>query len=132
MLQPGFGRTFFDRHMEYIAAKDVEGMVRDTYTLDAKLYNAFPFLDTPPPNVISGHADLIRVFKAYLDYQGEIQILTLYNCLESEDVLSFQSTFVSPKTGVWAVGDTWVMQGGKIHRHFGFAHQIAGVSTQFI
>ena len=46
------GRQFFNEHMEYIAAKDMAGMVTNTYTEDAILYNPFPFLDTPPPNVV--------------------------------------------------------------------------------
>lgn len=124
MWELGFGRKFFDRHMEYIVAKDMEGMIRDTYTEDAALYNAFPFLDEPPPNVIRGQEALIKVFNQYLDYQGEIQVMSLCKFLDSEEVISFQATFISKKTGVWAVGDTWLMQGEKIHRHFGFAHRI--------
>lgn len=118
------GRQFFDQHMEYIGAKDMAGMIRDQYTEDATLYNAFPFLDTPPPNVITGRENLIEVFEKYLEYQGGIEDVYLYNFLETEDVISFQATFTSPKTGKWAVGDTWLMRDGKIARHFGFAHQL--------
>ncbi|HEY9873905.1 MAG TPA: hypothetical protein V6D12_10740 [Candidatus Obscuribacterales bacterium] len=118
------GRKFFDEHMQYIVAKDMAGMINNTYTEDAILYNAFPFLDTPPPNVIQGREELIKVFNAYLDYQGEIQVDSLYNFLETEDVISFQATITSPKTGKWAVGDAWLLQNGKIARHFGFAHRL--------
>lgn len=118
------GRKFFDEHMQYIVAKDMAGMINNTYTEDAILYNAFPFLDTPPPNVITGSEELIKVFNAYLDYQGEIQVDSLYNFLETEDVISFQATITSPKTGKWAVGDTWLLKDGKIARHFGFAHRL--------
>lgn len=124
MSEPGFGKKFFDRHMEYIVAKDMAGMIKDTYTEDAALYNAFPFLDTPPPNVITGHDTLIKVFEQYLEYQGEIQVTSLYNFLDTPEVISFQATFISPKTGNWAVGDTWLMRGEKIFRHFGFAHRL--------
>ncbi len=124
MWEPGFGHKFFERHMEYIAAKDMEGMIRETYTEDAALYNAFPFLDIPPPNVIRGQEALIQAFNQYLEYQGEIQVMSLCKFLDSEEVISFQATFISKLTGVWAVGDTWLMQGEKIHRHFGFAHRI--------
>jgi predicted SnoaL-like aldol condensation-catalyzing enzyme len=119
------GKEFFDKHMEYIVAKDMEGMIRDQYTEDAALYNAFPFLDTPPPNIISGREELVKVFNAYLEYQGEIQVESLYNFLDTEDVISFQAVFTSPKTGKWAVGDTWLMRDGKIYRHFGFAYQVS-------
>ncbi|BAY34139.1 MULTISPECIES: nuclear transport factor 2 family protein [unclassified Tolypothrix] len=118
------GRQFFDEHMKYIVAKDVVGMVTNTYTEDAILYNAFPFLDTPPPNVIQGREALIKAFEGYLEYQGEIQVDSLYNFLETDDVISFQATITSPKTGKWAVGDVWVLQDGKVARHFGFAHRL--------
>jgi hypothetical protein len=118
------GRNFFDEHMQYIVAKDVAGMIDNTYTEDAILYNAFPFLDTPPPNVIQGPEELKKVFKAYLDWQGEIQVDSLYNFLDTEDVISFQAVITSPNTGKWAVGDVWYMQDSKIARHFGFAHKL--------
>ncbi|MCL2923083.1 MAG: hypothetical protein MGF17_00205 [Trichodesmium sp. MAG_R04] len=118
------GRKFFNEHMQYIIAKDMAGMITNTYTEDAILYNAFPFLDTPPPNVIQGRDQLIKVFEQYLEYQGEIQVDSLYNFLETEDVISFQATITSSKTGKWAVGDIWIMQDQKIARHFGYAHSL--------
>lgn len=118
------GRQFFEEHMQYISDKDMEGMIKNTYTKDAILYNAFPFMKTPPPNVLKGQEELIRTFNAYLNYQGEIQVDSLYNFLETEDVISFQARIISPKTGKWAVGDTWLLQSGKIARHFGFAHRL--------
>ena len=120
----GDGKAFFDRHMEYIAANDMEGMVRETYTPDAALYNAFPFLEEPAPNIITGTDTLLEVFKKYLDYQGDIGVVKLYNFLDSEDVISFQAQITSTKTGEWAVGDTWLMKGNQIHKHFGFAHKL--------
>jgi len=115
---------FFDDHMKYIYENDMEGMIRDQYTEDAILYNAFPFLDTPPPNVIKGREALTKVFKEYLAYQGEIKVESLFNFLETEDVISFQAVVTSSKTGRWTVGDTWLMRDGKIARHFGFAYQL--------
>ena len=118
------GRQFFDEHMKYIAAKDMSGMVTNTYTKDAIFYNPFPFLDTPPPNVIKGSEELIKVYDAFLEYQGNVQLDSLYNFLEIEDVISFQAVITSPKTGRWSVGDVWIMQNGKIARHFGIAHKL--------
>lgn len=118
------GRKFFDEHINYLTTGDVEGMVNKTYKEDAILYNAFPCLDVPPPNVIEGREELIRVFKIYLAYQGEIQVDSLYNFLETEDVISFQATITSPKTGKWVVADIWLMDAGQIARHFGVAHHL--------
>ena len=118
------GRKFFDEHMEYLATKRVADMVNNTYAEDAILYNAFPFMDTSPPNVVKGRKALIETFTNYLEYQGEIQVDSLYNFLETDDVISFQATITSPKTGKWAVGDVWLMESGQIARHFGFAHKL--------
>ena len=111
--------------MAYIKANDIEGMIRDTYTEDATLFNAFHCLDEPAPNVIQGHSNLIDFFGRYLAYVGEIKILTLYNFLDHEDAISFQATFSTAHIGTWAAGDCWLMRGGKIHRHIGFAHQLS-------
>ena len=120
----GTGKEFFDRHMKYIMANDVVGMVTETYTEDAILFNAFNFLPEPPPNIIQGRAALIDAFQKYLAYQGEIKVTSLYNFLDSQNAISFQATFDSPKTGSWAVGDCWLMRDGKIYHHIGFAHNI--------
>ncbi|NBD32848.1 MAG: hypothetical protein GVY17_07775 [Cyanobacteria bacterium] len=122
------GRQFFNEHMAYIEAKDMVGMVTKTYTEDAIFYNSFPFLETPPPNVIQGSEALIKAYSAFLEYQGEVQLDSLYNFLETEDVISFQAIITSPKTGRWAVGDIWLMRQGKIARHFGIAHPLADSS----
>jgi|TARA_A100001011_G_scaffold122679_1_gene129506 hypothetical protein len=122
--KPGWGKAFFDTHMEYISKNDMEGMVKDTYSPDAALYNAFPFLDTPPPNIIRGTDELIKAFKGYLEYQGDIQVDKLYNFLDSEEVISFQAVITSSKTGQWAVSDTWLMKNEMIFRHFGTAHKL--------
>lgn len=125
VYKTGWGKDFFDEHMQYIAARDMDGMVRNTYSPDAALYNAFPVLaDAPPPNVIRGTEALIGFFNLYLDYQGEIVVDRLYNFLDSEEVISFQAVITSKVTGQWAVSDTWVMSDEKIYRHFGTAHKL--------
>jgi hypothetical protein len=120
------GRAFFDEHMKYIGAGDVKGMVNNTYAENAILYNAFPCIDEPPPNVIKGRESLINLFEIYLAYQGEIEVDNLYNFLETEDVISFQAVITSSKTGKWAVADTWLMDKDfkQIVRHFGVAHKL--------
>jgi len=118
------GRKFFNDHMQYIADKDMTSMVVNTYTEDAVFYNPFPFLDTPPPNVIQGSEKLIEACDAFLDYQGDVRLESLENFLETEDVISFQAVITSSKTGKWAVGDVWLMENGKIARHFGVAHKL--------
>jgi hypothetical protein len=115
---------FFEEHMQYITARDMVGMVTNTYTEDAIWYNPFPCFDIPPPNVIQGREELIKCFNTFLEYQGDIQLNSFYNFFETEDVISFQATIKSSKTGEWAVGDIWLMSNHKIARHFAFAHRL--------
>ena len=121
---PGWGKKFFDTHMQYIINGDMEGMVKNTYSSDAALYNAFPVIKAPPPNIIKGTNELIKFFELYLAYQGNIEIIELYNFLDTEDVISFQAFINSSNTGKWAVSDTWLMKDEKIFRHFGTAHKL--------
>jgi hypothetical protein len=124
-MATGKGQAFFERHMAYIKANDVEGMVRETYTEDAILFNAFPYLDTPPPNIIQGHSALVNAYNQYVAYTGEISVLSLYNFLDTDDAISFQATLKTANAGTWAAGDCWLMREGKIYHHIGFAHQLS-------
>ena len=120
----GWGKKFFEEHLDYMVKGDIEGMVRQTYTPGATLYNAFPIPgNPPPPNVFTGTEILIVKFKEYMDYQGEIKVNDIYNFLDSEDVISFQAIITS-NTGTWAVSDTWLMEGEMISKHFGTAHKL--------
>ena len=81
--------------------------------------------------------ELIKAFKGYLEYQGDIQVDKLYNFLDSEEVISFQAVITSSKTGQWAVSDTWLMKNEMIFRHFGTAHKpdrvlVKNVASQII
>lgn len=119
-----FGQTFFDQHVAYLMERRVEEMVEETYTENGILYNAFPFLPEPPPHVFRGRRQLIEAFNLYLDYQGVIQVESVSHFLETEDTISFQAVLRSEKTGRWAVGDIWMLESGRIARHFGFAHSL--------
>ena len=125
------GKEFFDLHIKYILAGDVIGMVENTYTEDATWYNPFPFLPEPAPNVIKGRVSLIDAMNKYFDYhKGSINVTSLYNFLDTPDVISFQSSFDSVQTGSWIVGNCWMMRDGKIHQHIGFAHRSALPANQ--
>lgn len=100
-------------------------MVRDTYTPDAILLNAFPIFEAPPQNLIRGHQDLISAFQKYMDWQGRIEIISLTNFLEEPGVISFQATLSTANTGTWAAGDCRLLRDGRILQHIGFAHQLS-------
>jgi hypothetical protein len=118
-----FGRQFFDEHMAYIYAGDLDGMIDDQYDEDAVLISPFDILDTPPPHIIRGREALKVFFHRYVSWQGSIKVESLYDFAETEDAISFQAVFTS-NTGKWVVGDAWYMKEKKIAYHFSFAHKI--------
>jgi hypothetical protein len=109
--------------MAYIAANDVDGMIDKQYTDDAVLISPFDILDTPPPHVVRGNRALKDFFRTYLNWQGEINVESLYDFAEIDDSICFQAIFTS-RTGRWVVGDSWHMRDGKIDRHYSFAHKL--------
>ena len=118
------GRKFFDEHMKYIDAKDVDGMIDDQYTEDAVLFSPFDVLDdAKPPHVVRGRAALKAFFQKYLTYQGSINVEELSNFSETESSIFFQAIFTS-NTGRWVVGDAWNMRNGQIAIHYGFCHKL--------
>jgi hypothetical protein len=117
------GRKFFDEHMDYIGKKDVDGMIDNQYTEDAVLISPFDILDTPPPHIVRGNKALKDFFKKYLDWQGSINVESLYDFAETDNSVYFQAIFTS-KTGRWFVGDGWHLTGGKIDTHYSYAYKI--------
>ncbi|MGH7966894.1 MAG: hypothetical protein ACRERD_34575 [Candidatus Binatia bacterium] len=117
------GRKFFDEHMAYIAANDIDGMIDDQYTQDAVLISPFDILDVPPPHVVRGNQALKDFFHKYAAWQGSINVESLYDFAETDDSICFHAIFTS-NTGRWVVGDDWYMRDGKIHRHYSFAHKL--------
>lgn len=117
------GRKFFDEHMVYIGNNDVDGMIDDQYTDDAVLISPFDILDTPPPHIVRGNKALKEFFHTYLDWQGGIDVESLYNFAETDDSITFHAIFTS-KTGRLVVSDAWHMRDGKIDRHYSYAHKL--------
>jgi predicted SnoaL-like aldol condensation-catalyzing enzyme len=118
-----FGQKFFDEHMAYIRANNIDGMIDDQYSQDAILVSPFDILSTPPPHVVRGRQALKDFFHRYIDWQGHIDIEKLYNFAELDDSVTFMAIF-SSNTGRWVVGDEWHLADGKIDRHYSFAHKL--------
>jgi hypothetical protein len=112
--------------MAYIYANKIDQMIDDQYTQDAVLISPFDVLNTPPPHIVRGNQALKAFFRTYIDWQGAIEVESLYDFAETESSIFFQAIFTS-KTGKWVVGDAWHMRGGltgKIEVHYSFAHKI--------
>lgn len=117
------GRKFFDAHMAYIYAGDIDGLIDDQYTSDGVLISPFDVLDTPPPHIVRGTQALKEFFKTYTNWQGSINVEELFDFAETDNSIFFQAIFTS-NTGRWVVGDAWHMTEGKIDTHYSFAHKL--------
>jgi hypothetical protein len=117
------GRQFFDEHMAYIYAGNLDGMIDDQYREDAILISPFDIMDTPPPHIVRGREALKAFFHKYIEWQGSINVESVYDFAETEDAITFQAVFTS-HTGRWVVGDAWYIKEKKIAYHFSFAHKI--------
>jgi predicted SnoaL-like aldol condensation-catalyzing enzyme len=117
------GRQFFDEHMAYIYAGNLDGMIDDQYREDAILISPFDIMDTPPPHIVRGREALKAFFHKYIEWQGSINVESVYDFAETEDAITFQAVFTS-HTGKWVVGDAWYIKEKKIAYHFSFAHKI--------
>lgn len=117
------GRKFFDRHLAFIHAGDIDALIDNQYTEDAVLISPFDFLDTPPPHVVRGNRALKDFFRKYTAWHGSMNVESLYDFAETDDSVFFQAIFTS-NTGRWVVGDAWHLTDGKIDTHYAFAHQL--------
>jgi hypothetical protein len=116
------GRKFFDEHMAYIYANNIDEMIDYQYAQNAVLISPFDVLKTPPPHIVRGNKALKEFFRTYIDWQGAINVEKLYNFAETDESIFFQAIFTS-NTGKWVVGDAWHMNAGKIYVHYSFAHK---------
>lgn len=122
--EKSFGQVFFDEHLEYIFSGDLDGMIDAQYAEDAVLISPFDCLpDAKPPHVIQGRAALKEFFQKYAEWQGELDVESVYFFADTEDVIQFQAIFTSD-TGKWVVGDGWYLEDGLIVYHASFAHKI--------
>ena len=108
-LAKGKYREFYERQLAFIAAKDVEGLIRTNYTADAELLN-FDY-------DIKGTDALIEYFKGYIDGLGYIKLLSTDKYTEGSDSIFFEAT-VETAGGIAQVIDVFVMRDGKIWRQF--------------
>jgi hypothetical protein len=117
------GRQFFEQHMAYLSARDIDGLLKNQYTEDALLIAPFDILDVPPPHIIRAGPELIVFFEKWLDYNAGMTVDSLYDFTELDDSIFFQRLITS-QAGKWILGEAWHLAGDKIDRHYGFAHKL--------
>ncbi len=102
-------KAFYDRQLDFIARKDIEGLIDNQYTPDAELLN-FDYY-------IKGEKALKDYFRSYIDGLGYIKLISTDKFSVGDDSMMFEST-VEVAGGIARVYDVMLMRDGKIWRHF--------------
>jgi hypothetical protein len=103
------GKAFYQRQLDFLAAKDIDGLVRNQYAPNGELIG-FDF-------TVKGEAALLRHFEAYLERLGEIKLVSTDRFTETEDSIFFEAT-VKIRGGTARVYDAFVLHNGKASHHF--------------
>lgn len=102
-------KPFYERQLDFLIQKDVEGLIVNNYTEDAELLSF--------TNHIVGRAALIEYFTGYIAQLGYIKLISTDKYTETDDSMFFEAT-MEVAGGIAEVYDVFVMQDGKIRRHF--------------
>ena len=103
------GKQFYQRQLDYLAAKDVDGLVENHYAEDGELIS-FDF-------TIKGQEALKEHFRGYLEMLGYIKVLSTDKFTETDNTIFFEAT-AETKLGVVQVYDAFVLREGKVVHHF--------------
>jgi ketosteroid isomerase-like protein len=103
------GRALYQRQLQYLGARDVDGLVEHQYAEDALLIGA--------DSVVQGREALRAHFRRYLDRLGTLRVDSTDVFVETEDSIFFEASVTSDR-GPARVFDAWVLRDGKIARHF--------------
>ena len=103
------GRVFYDRHIQFLVDKDVDGLVETNYAPDAELVTF--------QTVINGREALRSYFREYIEMLGDIVVESTDKFAETEDAILFEAT-VRSNLGRARVYDAWVLRDGQITHHF--------------
>ena len=103
------GRKFYEEQLNYLAAKDVDGLVANHYNDDA----VFISFDV----TVKGREALRDYFRTYLERLGTLTVTSTDKFTETEDTIFFEAT-VTSNLGAVRVYDAFVLRDGKISYHF--------------
>ena len=104
------GRKFYQKQLDFLYAKDVEGLIDNNYNDDAALISF--------DHTIVGNKALKEYFKGYLEMLGDLKVLSTDKFTETDDSIFFEATVETGKFGVVHVFDAMFFQNGKIYRHY--------------
>jgi ketosteroid isomerase-like protein len=103
------GRKFYEEQLNYLFAKDVDGLIDNHYNEDATLISV--------DFVVKGRDALKKHFRNYLAMLGDLQVTSTDKFQETENTAILEASVVS-KLGPAKVYDAWIIENGKISYHF--------------
>lgn len=104
------GRQFLDKQLEYLGAKNVDGLVDNHYKDDALLVG-FDF-------TARGKEALREHFRNYLQTLGDLEMKSLDKFTETGDTIFLEATVETSNLGVAQVYNAFVLDNGKVTYHF--------------
>ena len=107
--QPTAGRALYERHIQFLIDKDVDGLIDTNYTPDAQLVSF--------QAVVRGRDALKTYFHGYLELLGDIVVESTDKFTATDDAILFEAT-VSSNLGRARVYDAWTLRDGQITHHF--------------
>jgi hypothetical protein len=105
----GNGRQFYERQLQYLFDKDVDGLIDNNYNEDAVLVSF--------DNVVRGRPALKEHFRNYLQMLGDLKVKSTDKFQETDDTIFFEAS-VESNFGPAVVYDSFVLDNGKISYHF--------------
>lgn len=102
-------KAFYERQLEFLGAKDIEGLIANQYTDDAELLSF--------TNHIVGAPALVEYFKGYIAQLGYIKLISTDQYTETDNAMFFEAT-MEVAGGIAQVYDVFVLRDGKIAHHF--------------
>lgn len=103
------GRELYDRQIQFLISKDVDGLIDTNYTPDAELISF--------QNVVKGRDALKEYFRGYVQMLGDLVVESTDKFVETADAVFFEAT-VRSALGRVRVYDAFVLREGRISHHF--------------
>lgn len=103
------GWTFYQRQLDYLRAKNVDGLIEAHYDDDAVLISF--------DRTVRGHDALKDHFRGYLEMLGDLVVESTDKFTETDDAIFLEATVTSNLGGA-RVYDAFVLRDGKISHHF--------------
>lgn len=103
------GRRFYEEQLNYLFAKDVDGLIDNHYNEDAILVSV--------DFVVKGRDALKVHFRNYLAMLGNLELKSTDKFNETDNSAILEASVVS-NLGPAKVYDAWIIENGKISYHF--------------